>query len=336
MTGAIAGLPAVAGFLACAGLIVYSGIRLSHYGDRIAELTGWGRAWLGLILMAAVTSLPELLTGISAVIVVKAPDLAAGDVFGSCVFNLLLLSLLDLRLKRPLSSLVRSGHVVAALFGIILLTAAGAALLAGDRLPVIGWFSSFTPVIIGIYLLAIWGIFRYEQQQPAERETVPKRDKPALRSAFRAFGLHALVVIGAAVFLPHFGEQLAQSSGMGSAFFGTTFLAASTSLPELVVSFSAIRLGSYDMAVGNLLGSNVFNILILALDDLFYVEGPLFTAVQPVHIMSVFATVAMTAVAGLGILIKPQRKMWWVFSIDSLTIVVIYVVLMFYLYHTAH
>ncbi|MBK6775902.1 MAG: hypothetical protein IPG74_08695 [Flavobacteriales bacterium] len=115
----------IVGFLSCAALIVFSGSRLSYYGDRIAELTGWGRAWLGLILMAAVTSLPELLTGISAVTVVKAPDLAAGDVFGSCVFNLLLLSLLDVRLKRPLSSLVRSGHVVAALFGIILLTAAG-------------------------------------------------------------------------------------------------------------------------------------------------------------------------------------------------------------------
>ncbi len=326
----------IVGFLSCAALIVFSGSRLSYYGDRIAELTGWGRAWLGLILMAAVTSLPELLTGISAVTVVKAPDLAAGDVFGSCVFNLLLLSLLDVRLKRPLSSLVRSGHVVAALFGIILLTAAGAALVAGHWLPVIGWFSILTPVIIGIYLLAIHGIFRYEQQQPAEPGAVPKRDRSALRSAFSAYGLHALVVIGAALFLPHFGEQLAQASGMGSSFFGTTFLAAATSLPELVVSFAAIRLGSYDMAVGNLFGSNIFNILILAVDDLFYVEGSLFAAIEPQHLMSVFATVAMTAVAGLGMMIKPQRKVWWVFSVDTLVIVLFYIALMIYLYRAAH
>ncbi|MBK6775903.1 MAG: hypothetical protein IPG74_08700 [Flavobacteriales bacterium] len=191
-------------------------------------------------------------------------------------------------------------------------------------------------MIIGIYLLAIHGIFRYEQQQPAEPGAVPKRDRSALRSAFSAYGLHALVVIGAALFLPHFGEQLAQASGMGSSFFGTTFLAAATSLPELVVSFAAIRLGSYDMAVGNLFGSNIFNILILAVDDLFYVEGSLFAAIEPQHLMSVFATVAMTAVAGLGMMIKPQRKVWWVFSVDTLVIVLFYIALMTNLYRAAH
>ena len=326
----------IAGFLACAALIVYSGSRLSFHGDRVAEITGWGKAWIGLILMAAVTSLPELITGVSAVAIVKEPDLAAGDVFGSCALNLVLLSMLDVRMKRPLSSMVTSGHVVAALFGIILLAVAGMAILTADRLPTFGWFSSITPVIIAIYLLAVLGIFRYEQQQPAVEKHVVERDRSALRASIKAYGLHALVVVGAALFLPHFGEQLAQVSGMGSSFFGTTFLAAATSLPELVVSFAAIRLGSYDMAVGTLFGSNIFNILILAVDDLFYTEGSLFAAIEPQHLMSVFATVAMTAVAGLGMMIKPQRKLWWVFSVDALVIGLIYVVLMFYLYHSAH
>ena len=84
----------IAGFLACAVIIIYSGSKLSFYGDKIANLTGLGKAWIGLILMAAVTSLPELITGISSVVIVDAPNLAAGDIFGSCMFNLLILSVL--------------------------------------------------------------------------------------------------------------------------------------------------------------------------------------------------------------------------------------------------
>lgn len=70
----------ILGFITCAAVIVYSGSKLSFYGDKIANLTGMGKAWIGLILMASVTSLPELITGISSVAIVKAPNLAAGDI----------------------------------------------------------------------------------------------------------------------------------------------------------------------------------------------------------------------------------------------------------------
>ena len=90
----------ILGFTACSSIIIFSGSKLSIYGDKIAEITGLGKAWLGLILMASVTSLPELITGISAVSIINAPDLAAGDIFGSCMFNLLILSVLDARIKK--------------------------------------------------------------------------------------------------------------------------------------------------------------------------------------------------------------------------------------------
>ncbi len=89
------------GFLVCTVAIVHGGAKLTKYGDAIAEITGWGKAWTGLILMASVTSLPELMTGISSVAIIGEPDLAAGDVFGSCVFNLLILSYIDARIKKP-------------------------------------------------------------------------------------------------------------------------------------------------------------------------------------------------------------------------------------------
>ena len=100
------------GFVICTALITLSGTQLSKQGNKLAEATGLSKAWIGLILMATVTSLPELVTGISAVTVVTAPDLAAGNVLGSCAFNLLILSLLDLFVKKPITSLVKTSHIV--------------------------------------------------------------------------------------------------------------------------------------------------------------------------------------------------------------------------------
>lgn len=323
------------GFAACAAVIIYSGSKLSYYGDQIAELTGMGKAWVGLILMASVTSLPELISGISSVAIVKAPDLAAGDVFGSCVFNLLILSILDSRLKTPIFSVVKSSHIVAAIFGIILLSVAGMAIYLSNESPVILWISSFTFLIFGIYLLSVWGIFKYEQdallESPTAKITRAASYPADLKKVIGGYLLHAFIVIGAALFLPYFGEHIASYSGLGNSFFGTVFMAAATSLPELVVSFAALKMGSIDMAVGNLLGSNVFNIFILGIDDVFYREGSLFSNISPTHLLSVFITIIMTAVAGLGLLFKPKKKQVWLLSVDTFIIVILFFSLMTYL-----
>jgi cation:H+ antiporter len=326
----------ILGFAACAAVIIYSGTKLAKYGDKIADLTGWGKAWVGLILMASVTSLPELITGISSVAIVKAPDLAAGDIFGSCVFNLLILSVLDAQIKKPLFSMVKSSHIVAAIFGIILLTVAGMAIFLSHEIPSVLWISSFTFILFGIYLIAVWGIFKYEHaaliEAPlAETPHVASRSAD-LKKAIGGYTLHALIVIGVAVFLPYFGEHIASHTGLGNSFFGTLFIAAATSLPELVVSLAALRMGSLDIAVGNLLGSNVFNMFILGIDDVFYREGSLFKDISPSHLLSVFITIIMTAVVGLGLLFKPKKKQVWHFSIDTFIIILLYLALIIYLF----
>jgi len=327
----------ILGFAACAGVIIYSGTKLSFYGDKIADLTGMGKAWIGLILMASVTSLPELITGISAVAIVKAPDLAAGDIFGSCVFNLLILSVLDARLKQPLFSVVKSSHIVASIFGIILLTVAGMAIFLSHEIPSVLWISSFTFVLFGIYLIAVFGIFKYEHasliESPPENimQQSPSRSAD-LKKAIGGYALNALIVIGAAVFLPYFGEHIASYTGLGNSFFGTLFIAAATSLPELVVSLAALRMGSIDMAVGNLLGSNVFNMFILGIDDVFYREGSLFKDISPSHLLSVLITIIMTAVVVLGLLFKPKKKQVWHFSLDTFIIIILYLALIIYLF----
>lgn len=325
----------IAGFAACAMVIIYSGTKLSNYGDKISELTGLGRAWIGLILMASVTSLPELITGISSVAIVNAPDLAAGDIFGSCIFNLLILSVLDSRLKQPLFSMVKSSHIVAAICGIILLAVAGMSIYISQEIPTLLWISYSTLVIFLVYLITIWIIFKYEQTALAEAPVVktPSLSRAAgLKQAIGGYSLHAFIVIGTAVFLPYFGEEIALTTGLGNSFFGTLFMASATSLPELVVSLAALRMGALDMAVGNLLGSNVFNIFILGIDDVFYAKGSLFRDISSSHLLSVFITIIMTAVVGLGLLFKPKKKQVWLLSVDTFILVVLYTTLIIYLF----
>jgi cation:H+ antiporter len=326
----------ILGFLACAAVIIYSGTKLAKYGDKIADLTGMGKAWIGLILMASVTSLPELITGISSVAIVKAPNLAAGDIFGSCMFNLLILSLLDARIKKPLFSTVKSSHIVAAIFGIILLAVSGIAIYLAHEIPSVLWISSFTFLLFGVYLIAVWGIFKYEhatllESPPLKTPNTASRSAD-LKKAIGGYGINALIVIGAAIFLPYFGNHIAEYADLGNTFFGTLFLAAATSLPELVVSLAALRMGSLDMAVGNLLGSNVFNMFILGIDDVFYKEGSLFKAISPSHLLSVFIIIIMTAIVGLGLLFKPKKKQLWLFSLDTSIILVLYLILIVYLF----
>jgi len=326
----------ISGFILCAAVIIFSGNKLSYYGHQISELTGLGKAWVGLILMASVTSLPELITGISSVAIVKAPDLAAGDVFGSCIFNLLILSFLDSRLKQPLFSMVKSSHIVAAICGIILIAVAGLSIYISAEIPGILWISSFTLIIFGIYFITVWLIFKYEQidlvESPPGKIARSSTHAAELKKVIGGYLLHALIVVGAAIFLPYFGEYIAERSGLGNSFFGTLFLAAATSLPELVVSLAALKMGALDMAVGNLLGSNVFNVFILGLDDVFYSEGSLFRDIAPTHLLSVFVIIIMTAVVCLGLLFKPKRKQMWLLGVDTFILVMLYIALMIYLF----
>lgn len=322
---------AILGFSVCSATIVYAGTRLSRYGDRLAELTGIGKAWIGLIVMASVTSLPELITGISSVTIVNAPDLAAGDIFGSCVFNLLILSVLDAFMKKPLTSMVQSSHILAGSFGIILISLAGIGMLFPALFPLVGWVSTTTFIIFGIYFAAIWLIFKFEQKNSKPMEAsaakMHETDGPSLKKTLTLYGLNALIVVLAALFLPYLGEIIALESGLGNTFFGTLFIAATTSLPELVVSISAVRMGSVDLAVGNLFGSNIFNIFILGLDDLFYLQGSIYSHISSNHLLSVFVVIMMTAVAAIGLLFKAERKKL-LLAFDTMIILLLYAALM--------
>lgn len=296
-------------FALCALVIVVSGARLSYYGDVIAERSGLGQAWVGVIAMASVTSLPELVTGVSASII-GAPEIAAGDVVGSCLFNLLILGVLDLLSPKPLFHRLRPVHTLSAALGAILLLALAASILTASRWPSIGWVGAPSIVLFGGYMMAVRSIYNYEHthDQVAESEGLGERYAHlSLKSALWRYAGTAVVLVGAAANLPGLAVRFAEATGLAQGFVGTAFVALSTSLPEVVVSLAAMRLGAWDMAVANVLGSNMFNVAIFAVDDVFFTDGPIFAAVSQGHAITAIAAATMSAIVIVGLTARPPR-----------------------------
>jgi cation:H+ antiporter len=144
--------------------------------------------------------------------------------------------------------------------------------------------------------------------------------------------VNALIIVGAATYLPHLGEKIAEMTGLGQTFVGSIFIAVSTSLPEVVASIAAVRIGAVDLAVGNIFGSNLFNMGILALDDIFYTKGPLLSNVSGSHMITAISAMTMTAIAVIGLTYRAIKKPLRVLAWDSMGILVVYLVSTFILY----
>lgn len=324
------------GFIVCTSVIFYSGTRLSKYGDIIAEKTGLGRTWIGVVLMASVTSLPELVTGISSVTYAGVPDIAVGDVLGSCVFNMLILAFLDAIYRpAPISTRAHHGHVISAGFGILLLSVVGISMFFGIRILPFGWIGSYTLFFIIVYFIAMRLIYTYEKRQISlfmkEMEVVLKYGNVSTKTAVLNYIINALFVIVAAMFLPGIGKGIAETTGLGQTFVGNIFIAISTSLPEVVVSIAAVKMGAIDLAIGNLFGSNIFNIFILAIDDIFFTKGPILSFTNQNHIISALSAIAMITIAIIGLTYRAEKKRL-LLAWDSIGILLIYLINLILLY----
>ena len=323
--------------LLCAAFIAIAGTRLSRYGDVIADKTGLGGTWVGLALLATVTSLPELVSGASAVVLADAPNLALGDILGSCVFNLFLLTILDLLLREEsVFSRASRGHILSAGFGVLLLGFIGYNLLLGGDVPhlTLGHIGASSVVIVLIYAVAMRTVFRYERTELAAytEERAERYPQISLRQAVWRYAGAAAVVVAAGMWLPFVGKALADAMGWHQTFVGTLFVAAVTSLPEAVVTIAAVRIGALDMAVSNLLGSNLFNGLLVALDDALYFKGPILAHVSPLHGMSALSAIMMTGVAIIGLIFRPREQLLRITGWASLMIFSIYLVNSWLLY----
>jgi cation:H+ antiporter len=300
-------------FLASAAVIVIAGSLLTRWADAIAHLTGLGRMLVGMVLVAGVTSLPELAVDLSAVRM-GAPDLAVGDLLGSSLMNLLILGVLDLvhRSHARMLSPASAAHALSGAMSISLTALAGVAVVVGPRTAglAVGGVGIVPWAMLVVFLLGVRLVF-YDQKlakQKVEASTAAV-GVPAgsLRNAVIGFAVAAAVIVVAGPFLARSANRLAELSGLGGTFVGTTLVALSTSLPELVTSSAALRLRAFDLIVGNILGSNAFNMALFAPLDLFY-PGSLFGSVSPTHALTAFAVIVVTSVVIAGQLYHVERR----------------------------
>jgi cation:H+ antiporter len=316
-------------YLACLAIILFAGTRLARYGDAIGEKTGVSGLWIGLVLLAAITSVPELVTGVSSAALVGIPDLAIGTLLGSCLFNLTLIALLDLLYREgPILSKVRLRHVASAGAGILLIAVAAASILAGEELTGfrLGWVGVPSIIIFLIYLFAVRQMFRFEHRHPPKPEVISPRyaDVP-LKTVYLRFTLAAIAVIGAGIWVAFVGDEIAETTGWGASFVGSLFLAISTSMPELVVTVAALRLGATDMAVADILGSNMFNIAIIFAVDLFYTQGPILSSASDAHLITAALAMLMSLLVIVGLRFRQKRKAFSFLSWYSPVLIGLYI-----------
>jgi cation:H+ antiporter len=181
-------------------------------------------------------------------------------------------------------------------------------------------------------------LYHYEQRQLSEyiEERGELYPDVSLKQAVQGYVIAALVVVAAGVWLPFIASDLAAAMGWKQSFVGTLFVAAVTTAPEIVVTVAALRMGAIDLAIGNLFGSNLFNIAILAIDDLAYLPGPLFADVSISHAASAFSAMMMSGLAVAGLVLRPPSRIFRSVSWISLLLFVIYLLNTLFLYLYGH
>lgn len=306
-------LTALLVFGVSAAVVVVAGTFLTRFTDQIAELTGIGRTLAGLILLAMATSLPELTIGANAALM-GAVDLTAGDLLGSCLMNLLIFAILDLThySRGKMFSTAAAAHALGGAGTILLATVALLFLLLRPEVSLFGRIGLETPALLVGYGFCLRLLYLQQKGSgagtEASEENKPSGDHSLPRASI-GYLLSAGAIFAAAPFLARSADNLAEITGLGGTFIGTTVVAISTSLPEISTTLSAVRRGAINMAIGNIFGSNTFNIVILAFVDLFQ-PGPLFAALSPTHSVTAVWVILVTAVVIIGQLSHAESRYW--------------------------
>lgn len=313
-------------FLASATVIIVAGVFLARFADEIAESTGLGKLLIGGVLLAGATSLPELVFGLNAVRM-GAENLAISDFMGACVFNLLILAIGDLMSpsRGRLFSRESAAHALSGSTSIALVASASFAILFAPH-----WGFSILgqdPGVLmtaGIYALAARMIFFDQRVAQVVRGATTEGDpapRPNLRQAVIGFLVAASVVVATGPFLASSAERIADLSGMGTTFVGATLVALSTTLPELVATITAVRIGAFDLAVGNIFGSNAFNMLLLLPLDIAH-PGPLFLTANPTNALTGLGTILISCIVVTGQLYQVEKR-WKIIEPDALLVIAV-------------
>jgi cation:H+ antiporter len=323
-------LPFFSGFSIWASIAVFgvsaiivwtAGTRLVRFVDRLSRKTGMGQGFAGMLLLGGIVSLTEISTVTTAAFT-GSPLLALNNLLGSESINLFLLAAVDpLSGREALTSFIaKPVMLLQGTLGIILLTVVAAALVTGDYL--IFGVGLWSTALFLLCLGALWMSSKYEKRkvwkpgkakptEEGEDEAVgDEHSSESLRFLILKLMFVATIIFAAGFMLSLTGDALAEQSGLGQSFVGFLLVGMSTSLPELSTVTAAIRLKRHEMAVGDILGSNVFNLLLIFLTDVVYVGDAVLNHAGRFEIVASLLAITMTGILLLGILERRDRTIF--------------------------
>jgi cation:H+ antiporter len=286
-----------------------------------------------------VTSLPEFASGVSAVAWLNASNLAAGAALGSCLFNLALIAMVDLAYQpgRVLAK-AHDVHILSGGLGVLMLGIVAIGVLIG---PVLNGFGILGVSLLSLVLLVLYavggrmiaGLEKERTGEVLEKEAVEGGyAKMTTRQAFTVFILSGVAVVALGIWLASIGDRLAVTTGLSQSFVGNLFLALTTSLPEIAASLAAIRLGAIDLAIGNVLGSNLFNITLFFVYDLADGRGNFWASLTNANAFAAVMAIMMTGVVIISLMYRTSPKTPYRISWDGIAIAAMYLGSMALLY----
>jgi cation:H+ antiporter len=328
-------------FLVAAATIWWAGTRLERDADRIARRTGLGHAFTGMLLLAAVTSLPELATTFTAVAILGNPTLAVHNLLGGVALQTAILVVADAVKPRRGSLTFFSPRYILLIegLGVVLLLQIAIGGITARGVPTIGSVSTWVIALAAAYLLLMYIVYRdrgHSRWTPSRMDDVPaevrredatadEADPGSGPTPWVSFVTMSLLVLAGGWLATQTVDTLAEQTGLGSAFLGATALAAATSFPELSTTIAAVRNDRYVVAISNVFGSNAFDITLLVLAELLYTSGTIFAQVESTVVFAAAVGAVMTCLYLWGLMERQNRtvlRVGW----DSAAAVLVYVV----------
>lgn len=298
-------------YIILVAIVVYLSLFLSKYIDALDKKSNLSGAFIGGVLLAAVTSLPEFITSLTAVFSLNQPSLVQGNVLGSNIFNLAILAVcIVLFSKKFQTSSLSKSHLLTSIFTLTMFIICFLGMKFNFSLK-IGFFNvSFASIFILIlYIINILKI-KSEDSEPSKEDNI---DLTIKQIVFRLIICTILLVISS-ILLTNVSDKLNEKLNIGATVGGAIFLGIATSLPELTSSLNLVRLGNFNASFGNVIGSNLFNFTIFAISDIFYSKGNIFIPDTQAYNLIFWSIISTVLVIGT-IFCKKNKKLSILFSI---------------------
>jgi cation:H+ antiporter len=302
-------------FLAAAVIVWSAGTRLTRYLDAIAQKTGLGQAFVGMLLLGTITSLPEVANVVTSSLTDN-PRLGVNNLLGSAAINVLLLAIADAIIGRDAvtSVVVKPSTLMMGTLCILLLITHAAAVVVGDRL--IFGLGIGAIVLCLMSIAALWIAASYDDRarwtikgKDKEAEPEEQESKASLKTLIVRSAVAALVIFVAGYTLSQTGDALAEQTGVGTGMVGFALIGLATSMPELSSIITALRLRRYEMAFGQVLGTNFINLSLILVADIFFSGDPVINELGRFEILSALLGAILTSLFMVGLLEQRNPKM---------------------------